>query len=417
MEESRSQGSRVAPRKGARIGAIVGAVLFAGPGLWASLLLSNYVMVAYLGSLDGEPLGSGIVFRLSLVIGIISGMALLGTLVILGSSALGALTAYVALQVREPVRQAEGETQAQRPIALHMNMHRRMSARAEDGVRRQLSFLAPVRNDVRSIAVIGSAAHESRVPGSDIDIVLICREAASNHVREFVFGMEIDAAMAAAGGTAELGFTILSEKEATHFFEAGSAFAHAMGQGVWLEDDGFIRNLIASPLPTRPGQDFYLTQFHDHVAVQYLGAIAALKEDIRQRHCSRACCKRRPDCEGLGPADDLCRTIMRMLYLVLPANGYMPLTKNDVADFAGRVYGGGHDGAMKSVLSILRSRHKSLRFTEYIPLKRFAATLFREVLALVDQTGEARPVLEDARSLVQGRYADIQDAAMRNCVS
>lgn len=108
---------------------------------------------------------------------------------------------------------------------------------------------------------------------------------------------------------------------------------------------------------------------------------------------------------------------MRMLYLVLPANGYMPLTKNDTAEFAVRVYGGVHDEALKSVLSVLRTRQKSLRLTKYIPVKRFAATLFKDVLALVDEAGGARPILEDARSLVQGRYSDIQDAAMRNCVS
>jgi|GEM_PF-2057856 len=402
-------------KRGGRIGTFAGILLFVGPGIVPSLFLGSYGMAVLLERAGGGAYQPDTVFRVVFVMGTAVTVSLIGTLMAVGGAALGAVGAYAFQWVRELLGLGMYEAGGV-PRTLHMNDHPRMSATERQKILKRLAFLSPVMKDIRSLVVIGSAAYEGRVAGSDIDIVAICRETASGPVREFVFGLEIDDAMAEGLLTADLEFTILSETEAGHFFEAGSPFAYAIRHGVWLEDDGFLGERLNSFPVTRPGPEFQLALFHDNVAVQYLGSVAALKTEAGLKRCSEACCRSRSDCDGISPADAFCRTIMRMLYMVLPARGYMPLTKNDTVEFAGLVYGEDVIDIMKTAISVLRSGKNSITFLEYRPLKRFATILFRDVLALVEKGDEARRILHDARSLVRGHYADIQGGAMRNCV-
>jgi hypothetical protein len=56
---------------------------------------------------------------------------------------------------------------------------------------------------------------------------------------------------------------------------------------------------------------------------------------------------------------------MKMMNITLPAQGHIPLSKQDVIDFGGDLYGNAGRKALKLSVLILRSETSSIYFDDY----------------------------------------------------
>jgi predicted nucleotidyltransferase len=252
------------------------------------------------------------------------------------------------------------------------------------------SFLEEQREKAHSIVLIGSTVFGLDEEGSDIDIVIICKEEyyeeVSHALHKRMMGEEF-----------KVQYTIYKPSHVERIFMIGSPFANSIRNGVVLKDDGYLKGLLTNKdFFLKPTREYYLEALKDIVGLRYYFPIIDIEREIKEDHGPEGICTKTGKCQGHAPGDILATGIFRMLYITLSHRGYMPLSKTDVTKYAGEIYGKKTSDVLNKCIELLRQDRWGVTVEEYRLLKPFAVKLFRECLRVVDLRNN-RDMLKELR--------------------
>jgi predicted nucleotidyltransferase len=396
---------------GRNIGAAVGVVVFLVFGLVPAFHFGSYGTLVIISDLAGGPVEPGVLVRIALVVGVAISFLCIGALSIVAGSVIGTALAYVVDIISTPFVVEKGYEEDRlvigRPAAISEGTRSQILSR--------LSFISSRSHEIHSIVLIGSAAYGIQEEGSDMDIVIICKDKGFDSFREFLFDKEIEGFGKSDSGR-KFEFTVLDFKNAKKYFRITSPFAYAISNGVILRDDGHLRKLIKRNDLAVPGREYYMSAFYENISVQYYGSLDKIEREIKRNQCSDECCAERKDCGGLSRGDDLAKTVMRMLYVTLPARGFMPLSKRDALEYAEKTYGEDISEPLRKVVEMMREENGAIYYSDYKLLKPVAVKLFREILSVVGLKQDVLRILKNAARLIRGDYSKIDDEALKKCV-
>jgi predicted nucleotidyltransferase len=396
---------------GRNIGAITGLIVFLLFGMVPAFHFGSYGTLIIISDLAGGPVAPGVLVRIALVVGVALAFSCSSALSIVAGSVIGTALAYVVDIIGALFSVEKGYEEEELVIDHPADISERTRSQILSG----LSFLAPRYHEIHSMVLIGSAAYGLQTEGSDTDIVIICKDRKFDSFREFLFEKELEGyGRSDTGG--EFEFTVLDTENTEKYFRIASPFAYALRNGVVMRDDGYFKKLTREKYSMVPGRDYFMSAFYENISVQYYGAINRLEKEIKRNQCSDECCKNRKDCKGLPKGDVLAKTLMRMLYITLPARGLMPLSKKDVVDYSSNVYGKGELEPLNKAIEIMRKDNTPIYYSDYKRLKSFSARLFREVLSVIGIKSDVLRILKNAARLIRGDYAGIDDEALKKCV-
>lgn len=252
------------------------------------------------------------------------------------------------------------------------------------------SFLEEQREKAHSIVLIGSTVFGLDEEGSDIDIVVICKE---DHYEEVSHALH----KRMMGEEFKVQYTIYKPPHVERIFMIGSPFANSIRNGVVLKDDGYLKGLLTNKeFPLKPTQEYYLEALKDIVGLHYYFPIIDIEREIKEDHGPEGICTKIGKCQGHAPGDILATGIFRMLYMTLSHRGYMPLSKADVLKYAGEIYGKKAVEILNKSIELIREERCGVTLDEYRLLKPFAVKLFRECLRIVDLRNN-RDVIKELR--------------------
>ncbi|NOY65038.1 MAG: hypothetical protein GXO97_06565 [Nitrospirae bacterium] len=401
-------------RKGRNIGALAGGILYVLFGLIPALYLSSRATLILIPKLIGVSIQSEILVRILAITGTVLGLFLTGTVFIVLGAVTGTLISHGIYSAVQFWRSLRGEAAEERPILV---INKRTPVLSEDirrEIERELEFLKPILKDLHSMVVIGSSAYGINEDNSDIDIVIIARKDGFERVRDMVFEHEIDLSL--KGDRKKKEFIVLGPDYTEEMFRLSSPFSFSIRYGVILKDDGYLKSLFKKYHPALPERSYYFKAFYEYVAIQYYGSLTNLEKNIKGKGCSRECCSRKADCSGLDNVEMFLKVILRMLYLTLPAKGYIPLTKKDLIQYVRNLYGREWALGIEEIVNLSRTSPQTLYYDQYIKLKPIATGLFRETIDILGKKAEVIKVLRDAASMVRGQYSKIEDRFFKECV-
>ena len=401
-------------KAGAKIGAAVGTVIFLVGGIAPGLYFGSHGAVILLSTLTGGAVEPGLFVRFLVGAGAAIGILCAGAFSVVSGLLAGAALAYIAETITSLVSDTKAARDA-RARHIVIRTHKKISQARESEIRSRLSFLDAWADTIHSVAIVGSAAYETGEHGSDIDIVVVCTERGYEEVRNAVCDREIDEALDRTSGQ-KIEYIVLDPSATEELFRLHSPFAYAMRHGSVLWDDGYLRTLLNTGDPRMPGRTHFMRALYDTILVQYYGSMQTAEKNAKEFGCSDACCRQRQGCQGLPSPNMLATVIMRMLYITLPSRGYMPLTKADVIAFAKQVYGEDSAETVQEVAGLLRSGSPVIYYTDQRRLKRFAPSLFREVLSIIGFKQDLITILRDAARLMRGEHGTMQDRHFRQCI-
>lgn len=245
-------------------------------------------------------------------------------------------------------------------------------------INEQLSFFEEQPEKIHSIILIGSAVFGHQGKGSDVDLVVVCKEESYEDISHALDKRMIPEKF-------KVQYTIYKPSHVERIFTIGSPFANSIRNGVILKDDGYLNSLLKrKDFPLKPTREYYLKAFKDVVGLRYYFPIIDIERQIKKDHGPEGICSKTGDCQGHAPGDILATGILRMLYITLPHRGYMPLSKADVLRFATEIYGKKMLNALNKSIELIRQDRWGVTIDEYRLLKPFAVKLFRECLKVVD---------------------------------
>lgn len=245
-------------------------------------------------------------------------------------------------------------------------------------IKQLLSFSEEHREKIHSIILIGSVVFGFDEKGSDIDIVVICKEEGYEEVGHVLHKRMMDEGL-------KMQYSVCRPSHVEWIFMIGSPFANSIRHGVVLKDDGYLKSLLENKeFPLKPIREYYLEALKDIVYLRYYSPIIEIERKIKEDHGPEGICIKTGKCQGHAPGDILATGIFRMLYIRLSYRGYMPLSKADVLKFAGEIYGKKTFDVLNKCIEILRQERWYITVEEYRLLKPFAVKLFRECLRIVD---------------------------------
>jgi predicted nucleotidyltransferase len=245
-------------------------------------------------------------------------------------------------------------------------------------IKQLLSFLEEHREKVHSIVLIGSTVFGFDEKGSDIDIVVICKEENYDEVSHVLHKRMMDEGF-------KVQYSIYKSSHVEWIFTIGSPFANSIRNGVVLKDDGYLKGLLEKKeFPLKPKQEYYLEAFKDIVGLRYYFPIIDIEREIKEDHGQEGICTKIGKCQGHAPGDILATGIFRMLYMILSHRGYAPLSKADVTKYAAEIYSEKALDVLNKSTEIIRQERWGVTLEEYRLLKPFAVKLFRECLRIMD---------------------------------
>ncbi len=257
-------------------------------------------------------------------------------------------------------------------------------------IKQVLSFLEEHREKIHSVILIGSTVFGFDEEGSDIDIVVICKEdhheEVSNILHKRMMGEEF-----------KVQYSIYKPTHVERIFTIGSPFANSIRNGVVLKDDGYLKGLLTNKeFPLKPTREYYLEALKDIVGLRYYFPIIDIEQEIKEDHGPEGICIKIGKCQGHAPGDILATGIFRMLYITLSYRGYRLLSKADVTKYAGEIYGKKTFDVLNKCIELLRQDRWRVTVEEYRLLKPFAVKIFRECLRIVDLRNN-RDMLKELR--------------------
>ncbi len=401
-------------RRGKNTGAVIGGVIYLIFGFLPSLQISSYIVFVLLSRLPVRGVESELLAWLLTIVGDLLGVLLSVSLFVVLGAVSGMLIAHGLYSVSELFRSLKGEVPEERPALIIKRRESLLPEEVRKEIEREMAFLSPYLNDIHSIVVIGSSAYSLNEDDSDIDIAIISRKRGFERVRDAVFEHEIDLSLKKEPMKSE--FIVLEPDYTRELFQISSPFSFSIRYGRVLWDDGYLQGILKKYQASLPSPEYYFKAFYEYVATQYYGSLTRMERDIKERNCSTDCCKDKKNCEGHTPVDMFLKVILRMLYITLPAKGYIPLTKRDIVQHVERIYGRNRAEVVEEIITLSRRSTKALYYDQYLRLKPVATSLFRETLEILGRKAEVTRVLRDAANMVRGNYQKIQDRAFRECV-
>lgn len=300
-----------------------------------------------------------------------------------------------------------------RIFSAHHFLHssRELSRGVRKEIEQKLSFLQPVLEDLHSVVIVGSTVFGKQSEYSDLDVVIITTEGGHEEVCSALFEEEIRLNDRARN----FDCTVLTPVETEKLFQVASPFAYSILHGVVFSDDGYLAGLRNKENLGRPGREYYTGCLSEKIILQYYMALRQYRNGADQIKNPGS----RDDERTWKPLHTLeeqfARLIIHMLYVTLPSQGMIPLTKSDIIYYAEKAYGAEGERIARIVLAMVH--HQPVQFSrdEYNRLKEFTVRLFREILHFMGTGDEVRKLIADAINMMRGRYTDIKNEAVRNC--
>jgi hypothetical protein len=402
-------------RRGRNLGALAGGVFYLLFGLIPALYLSSRATLILISQLIGSSIQSEILVRILAISGTVLGLFMTGALFIVLGAVTGTLVSYGLYSVVEFWRTLRGEAPEEKPALIINKRTPVLAVDIQREIERELEFLKPILKDLHSMVVIGSSAYSINEDNSDIDIVIISKKDGFERVRDIVFEHEIDLSL--KGDKKKKEYIVLGPDYTEEMFRLSTPFSFSIRYGVILKDDGYLNNLFKKYHPSLPEPSYYFKAFYEYVAIQYYGSLTKLERDIKETGCSRDCCfNKKEDCKGLSNVEMFLKVILRMLYITLPAKGYIPLTKTDLVQYVRNLYGKDWATGVEEIINLSRTSPQSIYYDQYLKFKPIATGLFRETIDILGKKAEVIKVLRDAASMVRGQYNKIEDRFFKECV-
>ena len=265
----------------------------------------------------------------------------------------------------------------------------------EDVKKQILATLAPYLDGVHSVVLIGSWAHGEQEEGSDVDVVVICKQEAYKRVSQAIWNLR----MSTIDEQPHFAYDVCDQKRIREPFTLGSPYANAIRHGLVLIDDGFFRLLVHNPeYPLSPGMAYYAHAFREFILPRFLDFVIRLDRQIREDHGPGGICAE-GECLSHTEGDILAMLISRMLYITLPSRGYLPLSKKQLVDYSLKVYGAGIRAPLTKAVEIVRE-DRAIDYDEYRVLRPVARKLLREVVSLLDKQ-TCRQIFDEARGITR----------------
>jgi len=126
-------------------------------------------------------------------------------------------------------------------------------------IKQKLSFLEEHMEKIHSIVLIGSVVFGFDEKGSDIDIVVICKEEGYEEVSHVLHKRMMDEGL-------KVQYSVSRPSHVEWIFMIGSPFANSIRHGVVLKDDGYLKSLLENKeFPLKPIREYYLEALKDIV--------------------------------------------------------------------------------------------------------------------------------------------------------
>lgn len=264
-------------------------------------------------------------------------------------------------------------------------------------VREIKAILDSYGRSIHSLVLFGSYAMGKATPQSDIDFLVLLKSGEeARRLRKILFDFKVALGNESQGEVAvEIQIVDLDEQEIEQIFKLSTPLAHALRHGVVIRDNGWFQKLLLRPYPGWPTRKAAVMAFTRWIVWQYYRCAIDLKREIRKDHGPQGICARTGRCTGHYSGDILARVISRMLYVTLPARGFLPLCKSEAGKMAVKAYGPRVLTPVSLVIDVLRD-DRAITYDEFRVMMPFARELFRECLRICGP-GD-RKVIEELRN-------------------
>ena len=245
------------------------------------------------------------------------------------------------------------------------------------------ALLDPYRKWIRSLVLFGSYALGQAERGSDVDLLVILRPGEmTREIKNRLFHVPFDHSDPdETTNCMEIQMVPFDEKEIDHLFRLSTPLAHAIREGLIIWDDGFFHSFLSKRYPKWPTRKAAEEAFVRWIIGHYYLCAVDLKREIQRDHSPGGICSRQKGCAGHFKGDILARVISRMLYVILPEMGMLPLTKHELREMAAKVYGKDSEKAIVLALKVLRE-DRAIDDKEFRIMFPFARRLFRECIRI-----------------------------------
>ncbi|MBL7180624.1 MAG: nucleotidyltransferase domain-containing protein [Pseudomonadota bacterium] len=230
---------------------------------------------------------------------------------------------------------------------------------------------------VHSLVMFGSYARGQAGHYSDVDFLVLLKKGEQlRKIKRILFDFTLKLNRK---NTDPVKIQIVSfdEKQIEYLFELATPLAHAARHGVVIWDDGWFKTLLSRPYPKWPTREGAVEAFTRWIVWMYFRCAIDLKREMLRDHGPEGLCTQEKKCMGHFSGDILARVISRMLYVTLPARGFLPLTKPEAIKMALEAYGRSACRPVALAMNVLR-KERGISYHEFQVLFPFARRLFRE---------------------------------------
>jgi predicted nucleotidyltransferase len=258
-----------------------------------------------------------------------------------------------------------------------------VSDQARWAIRETKAFLDSYREWIHSLVMFGSYALGKAGCHSDVDFLVLLKAGEKvRRIRRILFDFTLSLAnYNESQAPVEIQIVDFDEKGIEHVFELSTPLAHVARHGVVIRDDGWFKTLLSRPYPKWPTKEGSIVAFTRWIVWMYYRCAINLKREMLADHGPEGMCTHNGKCMGHFSGDILARVISRMLYVILPERGFLPLCKPEAVKMAVEVYGKSSWRSVALAMNVLR-KDRAITYHEFQVMMPFARSLFRECMRI-----------------------------------
>ena len=236
---------------------------------------------------------------------------------------------------------------------------------------------------VHSLVMFGSYALGQAGYYSDVDFLVLLKKGEQvRKINRILFDFAVKPKNKSRDPV-KIQIVSFDEKQIEHLFEMVTPLVHAARHGVVIWDDGWFKALLTRPYPKKPTREAAVEAFTHYIVSMYFRCAIDLKREMLMDHGPGGLCTQEKKCMGHLSGDILARVISRMLYVTLPAKGFLPLSKPEAVKMTLEAYGRNACRPVALAMDVLR-KERGISFKEFQVLFPFARSLFRECIRICD---------------------------------
>ena len=268
------------------------------------------------------------------------------------------------------------------------------SDQARWAIREIKAFLYAHRKLIHSLILFGSFALGQARRHSDIDFLVLLKKGEQvRKIKRFLFDFNLSNRInKESKGPVEIQIVSFDQKQIEYLFELSMPLIHAGRHGVVIWDDGWFKTLLSRPYPKWPTREGAVEAFTRWIVWMYFRCAINLKREMLRDHGSEGLCTKAGKCMGHFSGDILARVISRMLYVTLPARGFLPLSKPEAIKMTIEAYGRKACRPVALAMNVLR-KERGISYHEFQVLFPLARSLYRECFRIC---GSRNPKVIDA---------------------